>query len=113
VSDLPGNRIPPENLPPEGTSTPAEDAEFPPVVCRHGVSWSWVADEGGWMCDWPDHYQGEAATQLGYIEPSCQPTYASREAWEHPAIQAFLAAEDRQLQAEAIRARAERLTRGW
>jgi hypothetical protein len=109
VTDLPGNRIPEEALPPGGTSTPAEDAEFPPVVCRHGVSWSWVAGEKGWVCDWPDHYQGDPAIQTGLINPECQPTYGSRAAWEHPKIQAALAAEDKQREAEAIRAHVKRL----
>lgn len=109
MTDLPGNRIPKQALPPEGTSTPAEDAEFPPVVCRHGVSWSWVADEGGWICDWPDHHQGEAAVDLGAIDARHQPTYRSREAWEHPAIQAFLAEEDARMEATALQERVRKL----
>lgn len=112
MSELPGNQIPPEALPPGGTPTPAEDAEFPSVVCRHGVSWSWVPDEG-WVCDWPDHHQGEGALQLGAIDPEHQPTYGSRKVWEHPAIQAMLAEQDKRALTEAIQERARRLTEGW
>lgn len=113
MSELPGNQIPPEALPTGGTSTPAEDAEFPPVVCRHGVSWSWVPDEGGWVCDWPDHHQGEGALQLGAIDSEHQPTFGSREAWEHPQIQAALAKEDVEQQAQDLQARVRRLMKGW
>lgn len=83
MTDLPGNRIPNEALPTGGTSTPAEDAQFPPVWCWHPetggdsdpVSWSWVGDQGGWLCDDPQHFMAEPAPTVGDIDPAHLPVY--------------------------------------
>lgn len=83
MTDLPGNRIPEEALPPDGTSTPAEAAEFPPVWCWHPeigpnsdpFRWSWVGDQGGWLCDDPEHVMDPPAPTVGDINPNHQPLY--------------------------------------
>lgn len=72
---LPGNRIPADALPAQGANIPAEAADLPPVWCRHSIRWSWVAEDGGYVCDDPDHGDGLAATSVGAIAPSCQPTF--------------------------------------
>jgi len=108
MSELPGNQIPEEALPDGGTSTPAADAEFPTVWCRHGATWSYVAEAGGWICDDPQHYLGDAAVQTGAIAAEHQPHYAS-DPRKNPAVWAALAEEDRAAAAQAIEDRARGL----
>lgn len=113
MSELPGNRIPPANLPPGGTSTPAVHADMPTVYCRHSVSWSWVPDKGGYLCDDPQHHQSdEAFVNVGAIPIEHQPPYTFPPN-TNKAIQAVLDAEDEQQREDARRAYAERLIRGY
>ena len=106
---LPGNSIPPEALPPGGSNLPAEDAQMLPVWCRHSISWTWVSEAAGYVCDDPTHGDGIPANQLGAIDVSCQPTYA------HPpnkAQRAALLHEEVEIQAAEILERGRELGRG-
>jgi hypothetical protein len=70
---LPGNRLPPHE---GGSSTPADNADPMPVYCRHGVGWSWVGSEGGFVCDDPTHYDGPVPVEPGAIPAEHQPYFA-------------------------------------
>ncbi len=107
--NLPGNNIPDEARPDGGSNIPAEDADLLPVYCRHSVSWSWVPDAGGYLCDEPQHYNGPAATQVGAIDVDHQPTFAHS---PNDAQRRALLREEVELQAAAIVERVEELVRG-
>ena len=73
---LPGNRLPHEALP-RHSAVPAEEASLAPVWCPHRVRWSYVGEQGGYVCDDPDHYDGPPAVQSGAIDVDHQPTYGA------------------------------------
>jgi len=68
---------------PPGTPVAEQVAEnAAPVWCAHGVRWQQTGD--GWWADdapLPEHLGHDVPAQHPGAIP-CQPTYASREAWE-------------------------------
>ena len=71
---LPGDRLASQVHRP--AQPPADVADLMPVYCRHGVTWSWVDDYGGYLCDDPTHHEGPPATMVGAIPEDHQPTFA-------------------------------------
>jgi hypothetical protein len=105
---LPGNRLPAESVP-SGSSRPAADADVLPVYCRHGIRWTWVPEEGGFICDDPEHYDAETPTTAGAIPVEHQPHFA------HPPNEGqliALRAEDIMAEREAVLDHIESLRRG-
>jgi hypothetical protein len=106
---LPGDRFPSE-VEANGPEPPAESVDMPVVYCRHGVTWSWVPEEGGYLCDDPEHHQGPAATMVGAIPHDHQPTFA------HPpndAQRQALEAEEARLRVDRVTEHVEKLVRRW
>jgi hypothetical protein len=106
---LPGNRLPAESVPP-GSTTPAEDAEVPPIYCRHSTSWTWVPEEGGYLCDDPEHYFGPPATSAGALPLAHQPPFANP---PNEAQQRALRTEEIMAERDVAIARVEGMRRRW
>ncbi|MGI5132529.1 hypothetical protein ACQEVB_37405 [Pseudonocardia sp. CA-107938] len=105
---LPGDRFSPE-VDATGPAPPADTVDLLPIYCRHGVTWSWVDYEGGYVCDDPAHHEGPPATMVGAIPEDHQPTFA------HPpndAQREALEAEDARRRVERLTDRVNKLTRG-
>lgn len=107
---LPGDRIPEEALPEHPNHVPARDADVLPVWCRHSRRWDWDPEQGGYICEDEDHYDGPAPVQCGAIDPVCQPTFANP---PNAAQQRALDAEDLLAQRDAITATVEKARRAW
>ena len=73
---LPEERIPPEAVATGAPGKPqAYASEMAPVWDVTGTRWSWVHEEGGFICDDPT-YLGPVATTPGAIPVDRQPFYA-------------------------------------
>jgi hypothetical protein len=112
MTDLPGNEIPPEALPEGGTNTPAQDAEFPPVWCRHDIRWQWNGTKGGWICDEDGHGDRDDEGEQIPVKTACaieDGTVYQFQPSTNPAVWDVLCAQEAVIQGAALQARVDRL----